>query len=33
LLLAFVILGLTSLMIILYTEKGKLFGVGEGKEA
>lgn len=33
LLLAFVTLGLISLVVILITEKGKLFGVGEGKEA
>lgn len=31
LLIAYVLLGLTSLAIILITERGKLFGVGEGK--
>jgi DHA1 family bicyclomycin/chloramphenicol resistance-like MFS transporter len=31
LLIAYVLLGLTSLIIILITERGKLFGVGEGK--
>lgn len=31
LLLGYIILGLSSLAIILITEKGKLFGVGEGK--
>jgi len=33
LLIAYVVLGCISLAIILFTEKGKLFGVGEGKEA
>ena len=33
LLFAFVILGFISLGVILVTEKGKLFGVGEGKES
>ncbi len=32
LLIAYVLLGLISLSVILFTEKGKLFGVGEGKE-
>jgi len=31
LLIAYVLLGVSSLMVILITEKGKLFGVGEGK--
>ncbi len=30
-LIGFVLMGLTSLAIVLWTEKGKLFGVGEGK--
>lgn len=32
LLIAYVLLGISSLIVILITEKGKLFGVGEGKE-
>jgi len=31
LLFAFVLLGVSSLIIIVITERGKLFGVGEGK--
>jgi DHA1 family bicyclomycin/chloramphenicol resistance-like MFS transporter len=31
LLIAYVLLGLASLVVILITERGKLFGVGEGK--
>ena len=31
LLIAYVLLGISSLIVILITEKGKLFGVGEGK--
>ncbi len=30
-LLAYILLGLVSLSLVLFTEKGKLFGVGEGK--
>ncbi|WP_189583736.1 multidrug effflux MFS transporter [Litorimonas cladophorae] len=32
LLIAYVLLGVSSLIVILITEKGKLFGVGQGKE-